>query len=299
MNFSEKLKTKRREFGMSQEQLAEKIGVSRQAITKWETDGGMPDIENVLSIASLFNTTVDELLSSERQLKSSSGFFHASTVEYDIDSKKHYDINIGGAHEIVVDSNGSEKLCVRLASNTIMSLERLFKVKIDDGKNNVDVDIHRDGELSEAQAKEALYVFISIPAKFVAGIELAAHANILRISNIETETIEFDGRVGRAYLNNVKGFVEFNSSTDMSIVCDSLSGGIGINQISATSVIHIPKGTEYQVKKKGASNRVGYTLDGKDAEAPVYPDAQNIIKLSGLNMELVVDECTDVSKAAL
>ena len=46
MNFSEKLKLKRKEFGMSQEQLAEKIGVSRQAITKWETEGGLPDIES-------------------------------------------------------------------------------------------------------------------------------------------------------------------------------------------------------------------------------------------------------------
>ena len=53
MNFSEKLKSKRKEFKMSQEQLAEKIGVSRQAITKWETDDGLPDIENILSIASL------------------------------------------------------------------------------------------------------------------------------------------------------------------------------------------------------------------------------------------------------
>ena len=41
INFAEKLKTLRKEMSMSQEKLAEKLGVSRQAITKWETDAGI------------------------------------------------------------------------------------------------------------------------------------------------------------------------------------------------------------------------------------------------------------------
>ena len=299
MNFAGKLKTRRKEFGMSQEQLAEKIGVSRQAITKWETDGGMPDIENLLAIASLFNTTVDDLLSAEKQRKSNAPFFHESIVEYDIDSRKHYDVNIGGAYEVCVNSNDGEKLRVCLASNSIASLEQLFKVKIDDGKNNVDVDINRGSGLSEAQAKEALHVFISVPAKYVAGIEVAAHTGTLRLSGLDTETIEFDGRVNLVSLNDVKAVVELNTSSDMNVVCDGLSGGVGINQISATSTVHIPKGVQYQVKKKGASNRVSYTVDGSEAEPTVCPDAPNFIKLSGLNMELVVNEYTDISKVQM
>ena len=46
MTLAEKLKSIRKQAGMSQEQLAEKLGVSRQAVTKWETDAGIPDIEN-------------------------------------------------------------------------------------------------------------------------------------------------------------------------------------------------------------------------------------------------------------
>jgi transcriptional regulator with XRE-family HTH domain len=45
MAFAEKLKIIRKQAGMSQEQLAEKLGVSRQAVTKWETDAGIPDIQ--------------------------------------------------------------------------------------------------------------------------------------------------------------------------------------------------------------------------------------------------------------
>lgn len=297
MEFSEKLKQKRKEFGMSQEQLAEKIGVSRQAITKWETDNGMPDIDNILAIASIFGTTVDELLSSEKELKFGTGFFHESITEYDIDAVKHYDINIGGACEITLESAENEKLRVRLASNAISSLEQAFKVKIDDNKNNIDVDVNRADNVSEGQAKEALHVFISVPAKFLAGVEIAARASMLQICNIETENIEFDGKVSLVRLNNVKSPVELNSTSDMSIVCENLCGSIGVNQISAASIIHLPRGTEYQVKKRRAVKHVRYTLDGKEQAAPEYPDAQNLIKVSGINSELIINECTNITKA--
>ena len=296
MNFSEKLKSKRKECKMSQEQLAEKIGVSRQAITKWEADGGLPDIENILSIASLFNTTVDDLLSSEKQLKSRSEFFYSSTVEYDVDSKKHFDMNLGGAYEIVLSGNSSEKMHVQLASNTIAELESLLKVKIDDGKNNIDVDLKRDAGLSEAQTKEALFISISIPSKYTAEVELAGHTNSLKIFGIEAETVSFGGRVNYVQISDAQTDVELDCGSDMTVVCTGLSGGVAINQISATSIIHLPKNTEYQVKKKGASNRVSYTVDGVEAEAPSYPDAKNTIKIAGMNMELIIDECTDITE---
>lgn len=61
MTFGGKLKSIRKQAGLSQEKLAEKIGVSRQAITKWETDAGIPDIENIMAISTLFGVFIDEL----------------------------------------------------------------------------------------------------------------------------------------------------------------------------------------------------------------------------------------------
>lgn len=66
MTFAEKLKSIRKKAGLSQEQLAEKLGVSRQAVTKWETETGIPDIENMMAISALFDISIDELLSNER-----------------------------------------------------------------------------------------------------------------------------------------------------------------------------------------------------------------------------------------
>lgn len=70
MTLAEKLKSMRKQTGLSQEQLAEKLGVSRQAVTKWETDAGIPDIENVMAISALFDISMDELLSNEKGAKS-------------------------------------------------------------------------------------------------------------------------------------------------------------------------------------------------------------------------------------
>lgn len=62
MTLGEKLKEARKQSGMSQEQLAEKLNVSRSAVAKWETDKGMPDIENFKAIAGLLDVSIDYLL---------------------------------------------------------------------------------------------------------------------------------------------------------------------------------------------------------------------------------------------
>ena len=52
----------RKEKGLSQEDLAAKIGISRQAVSKWETGASDPSTSNLLTLAKLFNTTAEELL---------------------------------------------------------------------------------------------------------------------------------------------------------------------------------------------------------------------------------------------
>lgn len=64
MTLGEKLKSARKSVGLTQEQLAEKLLVSRQAITKWEADKGMPDIENLKQLSKLLNISIDYLLDS-------------------------------------------------------------------------------------------------------------------------------------------------------------------------------------------------------------------------------------------
>ena len=62
MNFSEKLQLLRKNKGLTQEELAEKTGVSRQAVAKWEAGQVYPDIFNLIQISNLMNVSVDYLV---------------------------------------------------------------------------------------------------------------------------------------------------------------------------------------------------------------------------------------------
>ena len=66
INLSEKLKSLRKEKGISQEKLAEYLGVSFQAVSKWENDNTYPDISLLPEIARFFGITVDDLLQVEK-----------------------------------------------------------------------------------------------------------------------------------------------------------------------------------------------------------------------------------------
>ena len=65
MEFGEKIQKLRNQNKWTQEQLAEKLYVSRTAVSKWESGKGYPNIDSLKDIAKLFNKTIDELLSSE------------------------------------------------------------------------------------------------------------------------------------------------------------------------------------------------------------------------------------------
>jgi len=61
MKLGKFLSSRRRLMGLTQEELAAKIGVSKSAIAKWETDGGLPDRDNLRRISEIMNVSLDEL----------------------------------------------------------------------------------------------------------------------------------------------------------------------------------------------------------------------------------------------
>lgn len=68
MEFHEKLQDLRRQRGLTQEELAEQLFVSRTAISKWESGRGYPNIESLKAISAFFSVSLDQLLSSDRSL---------------------------------------------------------------------------------------------------------------------------------------------------------------------------------------------------------------------------------------
>ena len=68
MKIDERIKELRKNNNMTQKELAEKLHVSRQAITKWENGRGLPDIVNIINISSLFDISLDDLILNDKRL---------------------------------------------------------------------------------------------------------------------------------------------------------------------------------------------------------------------------------------
>lgn len=67
MILADKITEERKRNGWSQEELAEKLGVSRQAVSKWESAGSVPDLQRVIQLAELFGVSTDYLLKDEME----------------------------------------------------------------------------------------------------------------------------------------------------------------------------------------------------------------------------------------
>ena len=93
MTLGQKLKEIRKRFGLSQESLAEIMNVSRQAITKWESDEGLPDVSNLQELSKVFNLTVDYLLDNDNSLP-------ALSMKKELDKDK-YEMNGNGYKQIL------------------------------------------------------------------------------------------------------------------------------------------------------------------------------------------------------
>ena len=69
MKLNEKLLQLRKERGLSQQQLAEQLDVSRQSVSKWELNESIPDIQNIVAMSELFHVSTDYLLKDAKSVK--------------------------------------------------------------------------------------------------------------------------------------------------------------------------------------------------------------------------------------
>lgn len=67
MNLADKIMAERKKKGWSQEELANQLGVSRQAVSKWESAGSTPDLQRILQLSDVFGVSTDYLLKDEAE----------------------------------------------------------------------------------------------------------------------------------------------------------------------------------------------------------------------------------------
>ena len=289
MNFSEKLKEIRKKEGISQEQLAEKIGVTRQAITKWETGKGLPDVENMVIIAEIFKTTLDELLRGSAAKQEQEKPVFVSETIYDIDCEKHFDVNIGNAAAIILASGTDEKLHIKLSSETFENLNTMFKIKLDERKNKLDVNCLNMNKLSRYELEDSLTMEITLPDQYSDHCEISASVKLLVVKGLHLHRLDYDGAAERVLISDSCGSLEFTSKTDYDITIDKITGTLDINQWKAKAIVHLPEDSIVNVINKGRKCNVYYMKEDTVIEYENFNDSENVLSVSGISSELIVD----------
>lgn len=290
---SMRIRELRKQAKLSQEMMAEKIGVSRQAITKWETGLGVPDIENLVAIADLFKLSLDELMGRDIEHETlAKDYLYESVTEYDIDGKKDFDISFMGANKLKLYAYEGEKVKVILLSDTISDIQNELKTKIDDIKWKIDIDIKRVGNLSETVAKNELTIKILIPQLYMGEVELNGNTNILELKNLELDNIEFGGKSKEIVLENIKSHIEIDTNEDAKLYVKNVEGALDINQLSATSKLYIASTDEFGFITKGVLNKVLCKQDMLNIKE-VSEEPKLVIELNGIKSELSICHMED------
>ena len=81
MNMADRIQALRKAKGMSQEQLADAVGVSRQAVSKWESEQASPDLDKVIIMSEIFDVTTDYILKGIEPVKGEEHKTMADVIE--------------------------------------------------------------------------------------------------------------------------------------------------------------------------------------------------------------------------
>ena len=286
MSVGKKIKALRKSAGYSQEELAEKLSVSRQAITKWETDAGLPDIINLQAVSTLFQVSIDELLG---QNNAAPAALQSASCETSVAAvyQKHFEIHAGAAARVIVQGTKTAEFSVRVSSLSGKDITGLVGVSLDGtGRAQTpDVIVKRKRGFSAAQAREDLILTVSLPADYVKEIELEADASEFIARSLVCEQLEYDGKLKTAHVENFDGVFILNANCEVQLDFQPLPHRVEINQIRAACVVTLPAGSTYHCENRG--RRCEITAPKAVAEgAP----ADAVIELNGIAASMTVNE---------
>ena len=293
MNIGAKIRQLRTERGISQEQMAEQLSVSRQAITKWETGAGAPDIENLAAVARLFGVSTDELLfeGPAQDSKDDQPSFESITA-LDLNNSVDFDIQAGFARSVLVSGTESEKVAVVLRSDTIVDLERAFKLLLDTQGRSFDIDIVNTGVVADVIAGKELDVVIELPTAYAESAEIELNAGTCTIQNTSMD-LELSGHLQHLCLQQVEGHLQIDTSGNLEVAAAGVTGKLDINQIGATSILHLDEKISFAASTRGRLGRrtLRFTHDGEPVPQPEESaeDPVLLVELAGSRVELTID----------
>lgn len=274
MTLGEIIKYYRSQLNMSQTELGDKIGVSRQAVTKWETDTGIPDINNIQSLAKVFHISIDTLLSHYIDTP------YVSKIEYDLDTPKDFDINLGTLGDVSIEGYEGEKLLIQLSSSSYSDLQKDFKIKFDDNKEKLDIDLMTKEYVTKIQRRE-VNLSIMLPVHYIHELECNVLPSSMSMSHVTADSIELDIKTSTLDLKDIHGHIEIDCNIDMIINIDTIDGKLDLNAVRCSSQLNITSPSHFKTVSKGIKTKIIYEKD-------IDEESDNQIELNGIMSELMI-----------
>ena len=274
MTLGETIKNYRTQLNLSQTELGDRIGVSRQAVTKWETDTGIPDINNIQTLAKVFHISIDTLLSHHIDSP------YVSKIEYDLDTPKDFDINLGTLGNVSIEGYEGEKLLIQLSSSSYSDLQKDFKIKFDDNKERLDVDLVTKDHVTKKQRRD-VNLCIMLPIQYIHKLECNVLPSSMSMSHVTSDSIELDIKTSTLDLKDIHGHIEIDCNIDMIINIDTIDGKLDLNAVRCSSQLNITSPSHFKTVSKGIKTKIIYEKDTDE-------ESDNQIELNGIMSELMI-----------
>lgn len=304
MYFNEKLKEIRKQNNLSQEDLANQLNVSRQAITKWETAQGLPDMENLKNISKFFHVSLDELLQEEaiqvsNQIIEEEKYVYEAIYEYDIDSIKDIEINVSLINNVKILPNDKDNILLRLGSNTLSDLDNFYRIKhknaekkfkLSIGKNSINIGIINIGIIKTSY--KDLTAIIYLPQKYIKNVKINCISEKLDVKSLIFNKIDISQIIENINIENCKGDIELNTIlSNYEITYNQFEGNLKINSISSIVKLNVPKNSNYQIKNSELTSSIEHLMNNQQiSHNDVGKTA--FIEVNGIDCKLILNEYT-------
>lgn len=193
MTLGEKIQQLRKSSSMSQEQLAEKLKVSRQSISKWELNDAIPDLSKIIMLSELFSVSIDELIKEDISLKP---IMKPESVNCNIDRVKNVSKSRHAVNSVIKDE---------LIDNYIGKICTVDLTRWNDGVNNAYLVSHDNFFIYYTVVEKHTCRIGALGKKYINQIQIEDVKNLKTPRNYQTQAISNDFFIAKKvnlYLND-------------------------------------------------------------------------------------------------
>lgn len=320
MLFNEKLKELRKQKGWSQEKLAEKVNVSRQAVTKWEMGDGYPDIENLKIISNIFEKSIDELVKEDFESHVIDEKTESKTIVQQLEKInvseiiKKIQINTIPIAQIKVVPTKQAEVSAELYSdyNTILSQD--IKLKVKQTKSKLNIIVKKNGffnfiiigNTNYTQYIKNLNLIVYIPDKYTQNIDVNTISEKIVLESLNMNKIQITSANSAIFLNEVNARIAEISGIEEKIILRNYMGDLDINTvtsnidiqykefnnsikmscISSNIKFEFPIDSEYVIVQNGLESNINYCSNNK--ETKLKSMKKNKIEIDGVDNSITI-----------